>query len=204
MILLTAEWNARTVESKDRQAHRTTSALDWTDQQWAALAKSVTLESNASRHADNPFHYDKNTPLDPHGPNFNARAWATSFLRLNSIEQKRPGRTAGVSFQNLHAIGYGSSASYQKTMSTVFLSLFDSLRKLWRPKDRSGVDILRDFEGLVKAGEMLVVLGPPGSGCSTLLKCLSGETHGFELSNHSHINYQGKPCGKSSSSLRPF
>ena len=79
-------------------------------------------------------------------------------------------------------------------MSTVFLSLFDSFRKLWRSKQRSGVDILRDFEGLIKAGEMLIVLGPPGSGCSTLLKSLCGEIHRFELSDRAQINYQGKQC----------
>lgn len=44
---------------------------------------------------------------------------------------------------------------------------------------------------LVKAGEMLVVLGPPGSGCSTFLKTIAGETHGFSISDDSYINYQG-------------
>ena len=36
---------------------------------------------------------------------------------------------------------------------------------------------------------MLVVLGPPGSGCSTLLKTLAGETHGFKVQGE--LNYQG-------------
>lgn len=53
------------------------------------------------------------------------------------------------------------------------------------------IQILRDFEGLVRSGEMLVVLGRPGSGCSTLLKTMSGETHGFFIGDGSHINYQG-------------
>ncbi|KAF8904005.1 ABC-2 type transporter-domain-containing protein [Mucidula mucida] len=55
------------------------------------------------------------------------------------------------------------------------------------------IDILRDFEGLVKAGEMLVVLGRPGSGCTTLLKSIAGETHGFYVEQDAHINYQGFP-----------
>jgi ABC-type multidrug transport system permease subunit/ABC-type multidrug transport system ATPase subunit len=38
---------------------------------------------------------------------------------------------------------------------------------------------------------MLVVLGPPGSGCSTFLKTITGETHGFFVDQNSHINYQG-------------
>ena len=52
-------------------------------------------------------------------------------------------------------------------------------------------DILRNFDGLVRAGEMLVVLGPPGSGCSTFLKTITGETHGYVVDKESHINYQG-------------
>lgn len=39
--------------------------------------------------------------------------------------------------------------------------------------------------------EMLLVLGRPGSGCSTLLKTIAGETHGLNISKNSHINYQG-------------
>lgn len=54
------------------------------------------------------------------------------------------------------------------------------------------IQILRNFEGLVKSGEMLVVLGRPGSGCSTLLKTIAGETHGFYINEGTHINYQGK------------
>ncbi|KAF9026388.1 hypothetical protein BDZ89DRAFT_1134814 [Hymenopellis radicata] len=53
-------------------------------------------------------------------------------------------------------------------------------------------DILRDLEGLVKVGEMLVVLGRPGWWwLPTLLKSIAGETHGFYVEEDAHINYQG-------------
>ena len=35
------------------------------------------------------------------------------------------------------------------------------------------------------------MLGRPGSGCSTFLKTISGETHGFKVDSISEINYQG-------------
>ncbi len=38
---------------------------------------------------------------------------------------------------------------------------------------------------------MLVVLGPPGSGCSTFLKTIAGDTNGFFIDEKSQINYQG-------------
>lgn len=55
------------------------------------------------------------------------------------------------------------------------------------------IDIIQDLDGLVEAGEMLVVLGPPGSGCSTFLKTITGETHGFVMDKSSNLNFQGMP-----------
>lgn len=49
---------------------------------------------------------------------------------------------------------------------------------------------------------MLVVLGRPGSGCSTLLKTISGETHGFYIDKESQINYQGIPMEKMHNDFR--
>lgn len=53
------------------------------------------------------------------------------------------------------------------------------------------IQILQNLEGLVEAGEMLVVLGPPGSGCSTFLKTIAGETYGFHVDKYSTLNFQG-------------
>ena len=52
--------------------------------------------------------------------------------------------------------------------------------------------ILNDFDGVLKSGEMLVVLGRPGSGCSTLLKTLMGELRGLDMKSQSEIHYNGK------------
>eukprot|EP01012_Entosiphon_sulcatum_P000003 TRINITY_DN0_c0_g1_i3.p1 TRINITY_DN0_c0_g1~~TRINITY_DN0_c0_g1_i3.p1 ORF type:complete len:583 (+),score=101.83 TRINITY_DN0_c0_g1_i3:182-1750(+) len=45
--------------------------------------------------------------------------------------------------------------------------------------------------GYCKPGEMLLVLGPPGSGCSTLLRVLSGRRAGYNVSGN--ILYNGSP-----------
>ncbi|KAK7049026.1 hypothetical protein R3P38DRAFT_3620540 [Favolaschia claudopus] len=58
----------------------------------------------------------------------------------------------------------------------------------------AAAQILRDFDGLVKAGEMLVVLGQPGSGCPTFLKTIAGLTHGFTVDSSSDIQFQGIPA----------
>ena len=65
------------------------------------------------------------------------------------------------------------------------------LRKLLRLNGQRKINILKGLDGLVESGEMLVVLGPPGSGCSTLLKTIAGETHGIYVNGKSYLNYQG-------------
>lgn len=77
-----------------------------------------------------------------------------------------------------------------RTFSNVVLEVLGLFNKITGRGQRK-IQILRDFEGLIKSGELLVVLGKPGSGCSTLLKTISGETDGFFIDSESNINYQG-------------
>lgn len=47
------------------------------------------------------------------------------------------------------------------------------------------------MDGCLNPGELLVVLGRPGSGCTTLLKSISSNTHGFDLGADTKISYSG-------------
>ena len=49
---------------------------------------------------------------------------------------------------------------------------------------------------------MCLVLGRPGSGCSTFLKTISGETHGLHISTESNLQYQGIPASIMHSDFR--
>ncbi|KAK4951129.1 Multidrug resistance protein, partial [Elasticomyces elasticus] len=164
---------------------------DRAEQQVLQLARSLTRQSTYQDLSDNPFEAEKDSVLDPNSPNFSAKAWVRSMLKLQAQDpEKNPQRTAGIAFRNLNVWGYGDAADYQKSVGNVFLEVVGLARKLLGAKQRK-IDILRDFEGLVDSGEMLVVLGPPGSGCSTLLKTITGETHGFVVDKDSRLNYQG-------------
>jgi ATP-binding cassette subfamily G (WHITE) protein 2 (SNQ2) len=50
--------------------------------------------------------------------------------------------------------------------------------------------ILHKFDGAAKAGEMVLVLGRPGSGCSTFLKVIANERIGF-LHVNGDVSYSG-------------
>jgi ATP-binding cassette subfamily G (WHITE) protein 2 (PDR) len=155
------------------------------------LARRLTSQSHQTAAQQNPFNAPPGSVLDPNGENFNARAWTKAMLNLQQEDENAgPTRTAGVSFRGLNVHGYGADTDYQKSVGNIWLEGPGLIKRLRGNKGRK-IDILQNLDGLVEAGEMLVVLGPPGSGCSTFLKTITGETHGFFVDQNSHINYQG-------------
>ncbi|OCK80389.1 putative multidrug resistance ABC transporter [Lepidopterella palustris CBS 459.81] len=160
--------------------------------QVTALARRLTEHSTYSINGNtNPFNAEPNSSLDPNGPNFSARHWAKAMLQMHTRDEHAfPLRTAGVSFKNLSVHGFGTATDYQKSVGNVILEVVGIARKIMGVGQRK-IDILRNLDGLVESGEMLVVLGPPGSGCSTFLKTISGETHGFVVDDNAQLNYQG-------------
>lgn len=133
---------------------------------------------------------DEDSPLNPNGPNFNSRAWAKSVVNILT-GKGHMFRTSGVAYQNLNVHGFGSTTDYQKDVVNIWLDAVGLVRKLTGHTERR-IDILRNFDGLVRSGELLVVLGPPGSGCSTFLKTISGDHNGIFVDDNSYFNYQGE------------
>ncbi|KAI2617960.1 ABC-2 type transporter-domain-containing protein [Hypomontagnella submonticulosa] len=155
------------------------------------LARRYTTQSNATGVAgQNPYlDAGEDSPLNPHSPHFNARAWAKAIVHM-ADQEGIDFRSAGVCFQNLSVHGFGAATDYQKDVANVWLETAGLVRKALG-HGQTKIDILRNFDGVVHKGEMLVVLGPPGSGCSTFLKTIAGETNGIYVEKESYFNYQG-------------
>ena len=152
------------------------------------LARQLTKRSSA---APGTLFPQADGPLNPSSPSFNAKKWAKAFYELRTdTSEGNPPRTTGFAFQNLNVFGFGSDTNFQKSVGNVFLEAGNMVKKLLNNKQRR-VDILQNLEGVVHSGEMLAVLGPPGSGCSTFLKTIAGDTHGFHIDNGSELNYSG-------------
>ncbi|KAL3421854.1 ABC transporter cdr4 [Phlyctema vagabunda] len=163
------------------------------------LARAITEASIKNSHGEhvNPFLGSDDPALDPKSGKFSAKAWAKALFALQSRDPDRyPERTAGISYKNLSAHGFGEATDYQKTFGNYPLEVPGLFKKMLGKQTKSKIQILKNFDGLVRSGEMLVVLGRPGSGCSTLLKTISGETDGFFVDTASEINYQGIPMEK--------
>lgn len=158
---------------------------DRTIRRLASRASRHTVSSEVSKPYNSIFNPLPDSDLDPQSSNFNTRAWVEALLRYESenLESSRR-RKSGVCFRNLDVYGFGMSTDYQKSVGNSILSLMAQRRK-------RRIDILHGFEGLVNAGDMLLVLGPPGSGCSTLLKTIAGQMEGLFLGDKVMMNYRG-------------
>lgn len=130
-----------------------------------------------------PFNQPEDSPLNPNSSNFNAKQWVKSLIANESQETLR---TSGVAFRDLSAHGINSGSEYQvhsfrsmsrskltvslqKTFGNGFLSLFGKAKALLTGNKGRKIDILQNFAGVLKSGEMLVVLGPPGRCVATIL-----------------------------------
>lgn len=172
-----------------------TTGADSTQREIEHLAREVT---NVSRNYGINAHLDvlnppKNSHLDPNSSNFDNVAWTKAFIHLfESDPNSAPSRLSGVAFRNLDVFGYSSGTQYQKSAGNIALSMASDVVHFATGRSKRRIDILQDFEGLVEPGQMLLVLGPPGSGCSTLLKTLAGQTEGLKVSRDSYMNFRGK------------
>ena len=95
-------------------------------------------------------------------------------------------RHVGVVWKNLTVKGMGLGAALQPTNGDFFLGLPRFLKTLFKHGVKAATakppvrDLIQDFTGCIRPGEMLLVLGRPGAGCSTFLKVLGNQRFGYE------------------------
>ncbi|KAF5024202.1 hypothetical protein F66182_3716 [Fusarium sp. NRRL 66182] len=89
----------------------------------------------------------------------------------------------GVYWDDLTVKGYGGMSNYVPTFPDAFVGFFDVVTPVIRllglgPKPPQ-VALLDRFRGVCKPGEMVLVLGKPGSGCTTFLKTIANQRYGY-------------------------
>ncbi|CZS90679.1 probable ATP-binding multidrug cassette transport protein [Rhynchosporium graminicola] len=128
------------------------------------------------------------------------------FLKDGHFEKRQEGRSAkkvGLVYKNLNVQGVGATTTFVKTLPSAIVGTFgpDLYKLLSRfipilPQvGASGVkrDLIHDFTGVVRDGEMLLVLGRPGSGCSTFLRAVANKREGF-AAVEGDVSYGGIPA----------
>ena len=99
----------------------------------------------------------------------------------------------GVMWENLTVKGVGGTKITVPTFPDAFANFFlfpfrQVTRLLPFGQKAKEVCILRDFNGVIRPGEMVLVLGRPGSGCTTFLKVMANQRFGYPTIE-GHVQY---------------
>jgi ABC-type multidrug transport system ATPase subunit len=109
----------------------------------------------------------------------------------------------GVSFRDLSVVAASGTEVPVKTLGRAILNTFGPdqvqfvkthLLNYWWPQKTgtsSARTILNGLSGIVKPGEMLLVLGSPGSGCSSFLRTIANQS---PLTVHGDLRFAGIPA----------
>ncbi|RMJ21434.1 ABC transporter [Aspergillus sp. HF37] len=129
--------------------------------------------------------------LNPDSKDFDLYQWLctiVSQLRDEGIPRKK----SSIYFRNLRVTGTGAALQLQQTVGSLMTSLLRP-RETFNIGSKTPKQILKQSDGILDSGELLIVLGRPGAGCSTFLKSLCGELHGLKLDRDSEVHYSGIP-----------
>ncbi|KAF2210009.1 hypothetical protein CERZMDRAFT_100060 [Cercospora zeae-maydis SCOH1-5] len=132
--------------------------------------------------------------FDPSSDQFDLYKWIRFNTKMRNEEGIKVKRT-GVAFRNVNVRGTGPALNIQSTVGSLLTAPLRA-GEIWRARQKVPRHILKDFNGLLKSGELLVVLGRPGAGCSTLLKTLTGEMHGLQVDHDTVVHYNGIEQGR--------
>lgn len=150
-----------------------------------SAATAQRIASRASRRSGAVQAEDSDEEVDAEGADESDDDFELGeFMREGHFEKRTDGVSAkrlGVVYEGLTVRGNGSTTAFVRTVPDAILGTFGpdlynlvtkflpSLR-LRQPPQRT---LINDFTGVVRPGEMMLVLGRPGSGCSTFLKAVS-------------------------------
>ncbi|KAL9612708.1 MAG: hypothetical protein Q9167_002699 [Letrouitia subvulpina] len=165
-------------------------SVEQAEKDWRSFSRQFSDMSALTRTQRNGSGL-KESDLERHGSSSSGETKAEPF---NLEEILRAGRNAddaagikpkhiGVMWENLTVRGVGGVKNIVKTFPQSFIDFFNVpetiMHILGYGKNGKQVDILKNFRGVVKPGEMVLVLGRPGSGCTSFLKVIANQRVGY-------------------------
>ena len=161
--------------------------VDLTDSR--TTAQVANLVRRLSIRSTTPFTIDDfdNEALEL-GDGFSLDRYLHELIRRVKYEGHKT-RHAGVVFKGITVEGAGDAVKFASDVVTALLSPLQIFSMFSKKPHKQ---ILMDVTGHVRQGEMLLVLGRPGAGCSTFLKCIAAEKRSF-ASVKGDIHYNGIP-----------
>ncbi|OAA68063.1 ABC-2 type transporter [Niveomyces insectorum RCEF 264] len=158
---------SRTRSRADSRASRSRAALD--------AEKNV---GGAPAGADG----DSHAGADAEEEQFDLEGYLRGSLAAEREAGIRP-KHVGIYWDKLSVRGQSGTTNFVRTFPDAIIGFFDYVTPLLNllghgPK-RTETTILDQFRGVCKPGEMVLVLGKPGSGCTTFLKAIANQRYGY-------------------------
>lgn len=193
--------NERTHQTADAETHRPSKQYEPIQKGDDAMLRDLarthskqghklgsTLTSSRSSDTNTIKNNPEDDPeLDPTSGKFDLHKYLRRTLAVLEMESMIL-KEADVVMKNVNVSGSGRALNYQDTVSGMLMAPFRLRESLSNTEPKH---ILRNCNALLKHGELLVVLGRPGAGCSTFLKAMTGETHNLRYEKNSSIHYSG-------------
>ncbi|TEA17298.1 ZEB2-regulated ABC transporter 1 [Colletotrichum sidae] len=189
-----------TLSSPTRDTQRDTMMIEEEDRrELQRIATALSHRQSGVPASIHPSYGQDNTglndpALDPSSKSFDLSKWLQHFMQAMQNEGFKI-ESPGVAYKDLTVSGTGAALQLQQTVGD-FIQAPLRLGEHFSFGKKEPKRILNSFDGLLKSGELLIVLGRPGSGCSTLLKTMTGELQGLSLDHDSVIHYNGIPQKK--------
>ncbi|KAH7062844.1 ABC-2 type transporter-domain-containing protein [Paraphoma chrysanthemicola] len=174
-----------TIDSQGRRLERRATRAEIDDDGRRELVRIFTTQSQRITQQMSIVGPD-DPSVDPSNDSFDLSKFLRMFRHQLEAEGVEP-KKLSVVYKDLNVFGSGKAIQLQKTVADVFMAPFRAGEYFGKSERKQ---ILHSFDGIIRAGELCVVLGRPGSGCSTLLKALTGELHGLDT-DESVIHYNG-------------
>lgn len=172
-------------EEKEHYDSTTTLSEHQQEELRTIASRQSAVSTTAGKHSEQGF----GSHIDPTSPHFDLSQWMR--YQVQQFEEDSSARKTGVVFKDVTVQGRGAEIQIQHTvLSSVYAPI---LGGAFRRGSNKAKTILHDVHGHIEQGEMLLVLGRPGAGCSTMLKTISADTNGLDLSSNSAISYNGIP-----------
>jgi ABC-type multidrug transport system ATPase subunit/ABC-type multidrug transport system permease subunit len=191
--------NDGNIEKPQLKKRRTTQTED---DLFRALSRRRTTTSHATHtsEADRELEQEESEGIE----RLMSRMFGNERQRQSEEEKTRH---SGVIFRNLTVKGVGLGASLQPTVGDIFLGLPRMLFNLLSKGPKAAFakppvrDLISNFDGCVRPGELLLVLGRPGAGCTTFLKAFCNQRSGFEAV-HGDVSYGGTDASEMAKRFR--
>ncbi|EEP78977.1 BMR1 protein [Uncinocarpus reesii 1704] len=193
-LFTSSDYEARRENLRNTNPHgqtRPTSGVDVrkAEEEFAELSKQLSGISHRSRrlsrqqsHRLNEKSPEEIEESSTEGEHFDLESALHGSKSAEAEAGIRP-KQIGVVWDGLTVRGIGGVRNIVRTFPNAVLDFFNVPQTImhifgWGRKGKE-FNILKDFKGVVKPGEMVLVLGKPAAGCTTFLKVIANQRFGY-------------------------